>query len=82
MWNVALFNMLRGDLPLVQQQAVTLREKAAASGEPAFIMSATHIEGVWNEFMGFVVPSIALLERARELHDPAKHGENSAMFGF
>ena len=82
MWNVALFNMLRGDLPLVQQQAETLNAKAAASAEPAFIMSAHHIDGVTCEFVGDVQRSTALLERARELHDPARHREYSAMFGM
>jgi serine/threonine protein kinase len=82
MWNVALFNMLRGDLRLVQQQAETLNAKAAASGEPAFVMAAKHIDGVTCEFMGDVQRSTELLERARELHDPARHGEYSAMFGM
>jgi tRNA A-37 threonylcarbamoyl transferase component Bud32/tetratricopeptide (TPR) repeat protein/Cdc6-like AAA superfamily ATPase len=82
MWNVALFNMLRGDLALVQQQVVPLTAKAEASGESAFVMSACHIDGVLNEFMGPVQRSMELLERARELHDPARHGEYSAMFGM
>ena len=82
MWNVALFNMLRGDLALVQQQVVPLTAKAEASGESAFVMSACHIDGVLNEFMGPVKRSMELLERARELHDPARHGEYSAMFGM
>jgi predicted ATPase len=82
MWNVALFNMLRGDLRLVQRQAETLNAKAAASGEPAFVMAAKHIDGVTCEFMGDVQRSTELLERARELHGPARHGEYSAMFGM
>jgi serine/threonine protein kinase/tetratricopeptide (TPR) repeat protein len=82
LWNVALFNCLRGDLALMRQQSDTLNAKAAESGESAFLMSASHIDGVHNEFMGTVVRSVELLERARELHDPARHGEYSAMFGM
>jgi predicted ATPase len=82
LWNVALFNCLRGDLALMRQQSDTLNAKAAESGESAFLMSASHIDGVHNEFMGTVVRSVELLERARALHDPARHGEYSAMFGM
>lgn len=82
MWNVALFNMLRGDLALVAEQVVPLTAKAEASGESAFLMSACHIAGVLDEFMGPVRRSMELLERARDLHDPARHGEYSAMFGM
>ncbi len=82
MWNVALFNMLRGDLPLAREQSDTLNARAADSGESAFLMSANHIDGVLREFMGDVEQSTVLLERARELHDPARHGEYSALFGM
>jgi predicted ATPase len=85
MWNVAFFNLLRGHLSLVQEQVETMMAQAGAAAEPlrsAFEMSACHIAGVTCEFLGDVRRSHELLERARALHDPARHAEYNAMFGM
>ena len=82
LWNLAFFNMIRGNLALVREQLVTLRAQADAADEPAFLMSANHVAGVTYEFMGDVQESTRLLEQARELHDPARHESYNAMFGI
>ena len=82
LWNLAFFNMIRGNLALVQEQLVTLTDQAKAADEPAFLMAANHLAGVTCEFMGDVQESTRLLEQARALHDPARHQTYNAMFGI
>jgi hypothetical protein len=82
LYNLAIFDMVRGDLGAVHEQAEMLMVKAEASGEPAFLMAVHHMAGVTWEFLGDVVESNRLLERARELHDPAQHAAYTAMFGM
>jgi predicted ATPase len=82
LWNLTFFHMIRGNLRVVQEQLVTLTAQASAAREPAFLMAANHVAGVTSEFMGDVEQSTRLLEQARELHDPARHGAYNAMFGI
>jgi tetratricopeptide (TPR) repeat protein len=44
-------------------------------------MAAHHVAGVSREFIGEMAESSRLLERARELHDPAEHSIYVQMFG-
>jgi serine/threonine protein kinase/predicted ATPase len=82
LWNLAFFDMIRGDLGAVRNQTVTLMAQAEAAGEPAYLMAVHHIAGVTCEFLGDVVESTRLLERARELHEPTQHQAYTAMFGI
>ena len=82
MWNLAFFNMIRGNLSLVHEQIHTLDTQAGAAHESAYRMAACHIAGVTCEFTGDVRRASELLEEARELHDPARHPQYSAMFGM
>ncbi len=82
LWNLAFFNMIRGNLAVVREQLVTLDAQAKAADEPAFLMSASHVAGVTNEFAGDVVKSSELLEQSRVLHEPARHEAYNAMFGI
>ncbi len=82
MWNVAFFNMIRGDLRAAQSQAAALMAQAEAANEPAFVMAVHHVAGVTCEFLGDVVESSRLLERARELHVPSQHERYNSMFGI
>ena len=82
LWNLAFFRMIRGDLAAVRQEIATLAAQAEASGIRAYQMAVHHLAGVTSEFTGDVVESNRLLERARELHDPASHQTYNAMFGI
>jgi predicted ATPase len=82
LWNLAFFRMIRGDLSVVRQEIATLSDRAEAAGDPAYMMAVSHLAGVTAEFTGDVVESNRLLERARALHDPAKHEAYTAMFGI
>ncbi len=82
LWNLAFFNMIRGDLALVREQTATLMAQAEASANPAFLMAVHHVDGVSLEFMGDFVESSRLLERARALHQPAEHQAYNATFGI
>ena len=39
LWNLAFFNMIRGDLALVREQTATLMRQAEQAGRPAFLMA-------------------------------------------
>jgi RIO-like serine/threonine protein kinase len=82
LWNLSFFNMIRGDLALVREQTMTLRAQAEASGRPAFQMAVEHIAGVSCEFMGDLMESTRLLERARALHVPEEHKAYTETFGI
>ena len=66
LWNLAFFNMIRGDLSLVREQTGTLMRQAEQAGKPAFLMAVHHVAGVAAEFTGDFVESSRLLERARD----------------
>jgi predicted ATPase len=82
LWNLAFFNMIRGDLALVSEQTATLMRQAEQAGRPAFLMAVHHLAGVASEFIGDFVKSSELLEQAREYHIPAQHEAYNAMFGI
>jgi predicted ATPase len=82
LWNLNFFHMIRGDLARSREQAAELMAQAEAVGESAYLMSVHHVAGVTCEFLGDLVESNRLLERARELHDPARHLEYTQMFGI
>ena len=82
LWNLAFFNMIRGDLAVVREQTVTLMRQAEQAGRPAFVMAVHHVAGVASEFIGDFAESSRLLERARELHVPAQHEAYTTMFGI
>jgi predicted ATPase len=82
LWNLAFFRMIRGDLGVVRQEIATLMALAESAQDPAYLMAVHHIAGVTAEFTGDVVESTRLLERARDLHDPARHRAYNATFGI
>ena len=82
LWNLTLFNMIRGDLERVTADMKTLMAQADASNQVPFMVAADHLAGVSNEFIGDFEKSAHFLERARERHDPAAHGAYTAMFGM
>ena len=82
LWNLTFFYMIRGELAVVREQIVTLRAQAEQAGNDAYLMGVNHIDGVSLEFVGDIVESSGRLERARELHDPDRHQEYTAMFGI
>ncbi|TVP49341.1 MAG: hypothetical protein EA350_02310 [Gemmatimonadales bacterium] len=82
LWNLNFFHMIRGDLAASRAQAASLLAQAEAVGNSAYLMSVHHVAGVTSEFLGDLVESNRLLERARELHDPARHLEYTQMFGI
>ena len=82
LWNLSFFHMIRGDLGTVRAQVGGYLTQAEASGHAAYIMAMHHVAGVTAEFMGDFVESHRLLERARELHDPAQHRAYTEMFGM
>jgi predicted ATPase len=82
LWNVTFFNMIRGDLAVVREQTPTLMRQAEQAHTPAYLMAVCHVAGVTAEFTGDFVESNRLLDRARELHEPAEHETYTAMFGI
>lgn len=82
LWNLTFFHMIRGNLATVRDQIPTLMAQAERSGQPAFLMAVHHIAGVSLEFMGDLVESTRLLERARTLHQPEEHRTYTATFGI
>jgi len=82
LWGLTFFHMIRGDLVTVREMSAALLSQAEASARPAFLIGALHIGGVSREFMGELVESSRMLERARELHDPLEHKNLTAMYGI
>ena len=82
LWNLTFFNMIRGDVATVREQTATLMRQAEQSRQPAFLMAVHHVAGVTAEFAGDFPESHRLLERARELHDPAQHETYTKTFGI
>jgi tRNA A-37 threonylcarbamoyl transferase component Bud32/tetratricopeptide (TPR) repeat protein len=82
LWAVTLFHLIRGNLRECRDGADELMIQAARSGNPAHLMAAHHLAGVSREFIGDMVESSRLLERARELHAPGEHQAYTAMYGL
>ncbi|HEX6973237.1 MAG TPA: hypothetical protein VF147_02485, partial [Vicinamibacterales bacterium] len=82
LWGLTFFHMIRGDLVTVREMSAALLAQAEASARPAFLVGALHIGGVSREFIGELVESSRMLERARELHDPLEHKNLTAMYGI
>ncbi len=81
-WALTLFHAIRGDLRVYRERADELMVQAEASGEPAYRMAAHHLVGVSLEFLGDMVESSRVLDRGRDLHDPAQHLTYTAMYGL
>jgi hypothetical protein len=82
LWNLAFFRLIRGELALVSEESAALMAQAERAGQPALTMAVHHVAGVCCEFMGELVESSRLLERSRELHQPAQHRNYTALFGL
>jgi predicted ATPase len=82
LWNLAFFRLIRGELALVSEESSALMAQADRAGQPALSMAVHHVAGVCCEFMGDLVESSRLLERSRELHQPAQHRNYTALFGL
>jgi tRNA A-37 threonylcarbamoyl transferase component Bud32/tetratricopeptide (TPR) repeat protein len=82
LWAITLFHAIRGDLRQYRRLADDLMTEAERSGDPAFLMAAHHLLGVLLEFEGDIVESSRVLDRGRELHDPAQHKVYTAMYGI
>ncbi|HUP02509.1 MAG TPA: protein kinase [Bryobacteraceae bacterium] len=82
LWAITLFHLIRGNLIECRERADELMAKAAETGNPAFLMAAHHMAGVSREFIGDMVESTRLLERARELHVAQDHPKYAAMYGI
>jgi serine/threonine protein kinase/tetratricopeptide (TPR) repeat protein len=82
LWAITLFHLIRGNLVECRQRADELMAKAGETGNPAFLMAAHHMAGVSREFLGDMVESTRLLERARELHVASEHAAYVAMYGI
>ena len=82
LWAITLFHAIKGDLREYRRGADDLMAEAERSGNPAFLMAAHHLLGVCLEFAGDIAESRRILDRGRELHDPRRHREYTAMFGL
>jgi predicted ATPase/tRNA A-37 threonylcarbamoyl transferase component Bud32 len=81
-WNLTFYYMIKGDLEVVAEQIALLMEQAQSSGITEYLVAVHHVLGVSKEFLGELVESNQLLERARELHVPEGHAKYNAMFGI
>jgi adenylate cyclase len=81
-WALALFHAIRGDLRIYRERAGELQAQAEQSGNPAYLIAAYHLVGVSHEFLGDMVESSRILDRARELHVPSEHATYTAMYGL
>ncbi|HEY0875684.1 MAG TPA: protein kinase [Vicinamibacterales bacterium] len=82
LWAITLFHAIRGDLRQYRRLADDLMTEAERSGNPAFLMAAHHLLGVLLEFEGDILESSRVLDRSRNLHDPAQHKTYTAMYGI
>ena len=82
LWAITLYHAIRGDLREYRRRADDLMAEAERTGNPAFLMAAHHLLGVCLEFEGNLVESSRVLDRGRELHDPAQHLAYTAMYGL
>jgi hypothetical protein len=82
LWSITLFHAIKGVLRQYRRLADELMAEAERSGNPAFLMAAHHLLGVCLEFEGDIVGSSRVLDRGRELHDPAQHKVYTAMYGL
>ncbi len=81
-WALTLFHAIRGDLRVYRDRAGELMIQAEQSGNPAYLMAAHHLVGVSLEFLGNMIESREVLDRARDLHRPAEHATYTAMYGL
>jgi predicted ATPase/tRNA A-37 threonylcarbamoyl transferase component Bud32 len=82
LWAIALFHVVKGDLRQFRSRADVLMAEAERAGNPAFLMAADHLLGVCLEFAGDMMESSRVLDRGRELHDPAQHRAYTDMYGL
>jgi len=82
LYGITLFHLIRGNLLECRTRADELMVQAGPSGSAALQMAAHHMAGVSREFIGDMVESSRLLERACVLHDPVDHPIYSAMYGL
>ena len=82
LWAITLFHAIKGDVREYRRLADDVMVEAERSGNPAFQMAAHHLLGVCLEFAGDIVESSRVLDRGRELHDPAQHQVYTAMYGL
>ena len=82
LWAITLFHAIKGDLREYRSRADELMAEAERSGDPAFLMAAHHLLGVCLEFEGDIAESSRVLNRGRELHQPERHRDYTAMFGL
>ncbi len=81
LWATTLFLLIRGELIACRERGDELMRQAERSGVQSYIMAANHLAGVVREFIGDMVESSRLLERCRELHNPAEGRINAATYG-
>jgi tetratricopeptide (TPR) repeat protein len=81
LWATTLFQLIRGNLVECRSNADEMMRQAERSGNEIYMMSAHHVAGVVREFTGEMSESSRLLERCRELHNPAEHSTYVAMYG-
>ena len=82
LWAITLFHAIKGDLRQYRRLADELMAEAERTENPAFLMAAHHLLGVCLEFEGDIVQSSRVLNRGRELHQPERHRDYTAMFGL
>ena len=81
LWAIALFHLIRGNLLECRDRADELMVMVRDSDTAHQMVAAHHMAGVVREFIGDMHDSSVLLERARELHDPAEHERYLALYG-
>jgi adenylate cyclase len=82
LWAITLFHAISGDLRQYRRLADELMAEAERTENQAFLMAAHHLLGVCLEFEGEIVQSSRVLNRGRELHQPERHRDYTAMFGL
>jgi len=81
LWAITLFHLIRGNLLECRARGDELMVMARDSAVAHPIVAAHHMAGVVREFLGEMSEASLLLERARELHDPAEHDMYLALYG-
>ena len=81
LWAITLFHLIRGNLLECRARADELMTLVRDSDTAHQRVAAHHMAGVVREFIGEMAESSRLLERARELHDPAEHDLYLALYG-
>ena len=81
LWAITLFHLIRGNLLECRARGDELMVMASDSAVAHPVVAAHHMAGVVREFLGEMSEASVLLERARELHDPAEHDMYLALYG-